>query len=100
MVVHTDDELLTVEEVAQLLKVPTSWVYERCRGCALDPLPHIKLGEYLRFCPKRTDQLPRKASTRVPFLGSLAIRAIAVLVLFLWKKSGSGPCPVDQSRPE
>jgi excisionase family DNA binding protein len=49
MVVHTDDELLTVEEVAQLLKVPTSWVYERCRECASDPLPHIQLGKYLRF---------------------------------------------------
>lgn len=49
MVVHTDDELLTVEEVAGLLKVPTSWVYERCRGCASDPLPHVKLGKYLRF---------------------------------------------------
>lgn len=31
MVVHTNDELLTIEEVAQLLKVPIAWVYERCR---------------------------------------------------------------------
>ena len=49
MVVHTDDELLTVEEVARLLKVPTSWVYDRCRESASDPLPHMKLGKYLRF---------------------------------------------------
>ncbi len=49
MVVPTGDELLTVEEVAQLLKVPLSWVYERCRERASDPLPHIKLGKYLRF---------------------------------------------------
>jgi len=49
MVVHANDELLTVEEVAQLLKVPTSWVYERCRECASQPLPHVKLGKYLRF---------------------------------------------------
>ena len=49
MAEQTDDELLTVEEVAQLLKVPTSWVYERCRASAQDPLPHIKLGKYLRF---------------------------------------------------
>ena len=43
------DELLTVKEVARLLKVPSSWVYERCRPGALNPLPHIKLGKYLRF---------------------------------------------------
>ncbi len=43
------DELLTVKEVARLLKVPSSWVYERCRPGTLDPLPHIKLGKYLRF---------------------------------------------------
>jgi excisionase family DNA binding protein len=49
MVVHTDDELLTVEEVAQLLKVPTSWVYDRCRESASAQLPHMKLGKYLRF---------------------------------------------------
>ncbi len=49
MAVHTDEELLTVEEVARLFKVPTSWVYERCRGCASDLLPHVKLGKYLRF---------------------------------------------------
>lgn len=41
MVVPTNDELLTVEEVAQLLKVPISWVYERCRGRASNPLPHV-----------------------------------------------------------
>ncbi len=49
MAVPTDDELLTVEEVAQLLRVPLSWVYERCREHSSDPLPHVKLGKYLRF---------------------------------------------------
>lgn len=49
MVVPIDDELLTVEEVAQFLKVPASWVYEHCRKQVSDPLPHVKLGKYLRF---------------------------------------------------
>ena len=49
MSAHNDDELLTVKEVAELLKVPTSWVYERCRASAQDPVPHVKLGKYLRF---------------------------------------------------
>ncbi len=44
-----DGELLTVDEVASLLKVPPSWVYERCRSGATHPLPHFKLGKYLRF---------------------------------------------------
>ncbi len=44
-----DDELLTVEEVAQLLKVSRSWVYEHSRPQCAEPLPHVKLGKYLRF---------------------------------------------------
>ncbi len=44
-----DSELLTVNEVASLFRVPTSWVYERCREGASNPLPHLKLGKYLRF---------------------------------------------------
>ena len=43
------DELLTVEDVAQLLKVPRSWVYERTRQRGAEKLPFIKLGKYLRF---------------------------------------------------
>ena len=44
-----DDDLLTVAEVARLLRVPISWVYERTRRRGLDRLPHFKLGKYLRF---------------------------------------------------
>ena len=43
------DSLLTVEEVAQLLHVPKSWVYERTRRRGPGSLPHLKLGKYLRF---------------------------------------------------
>ena len=49
---HDLDELLTVDEVAALLKVPRSWVYEhtRSRGTPrAERLPYIKLGKYLRF---------------------------------------------------
>jgi excisionase family DNA binding protein len=42
-------ELLTVDEVAQLLKVPKSWVYGRTRFRGTGQLPFIKLGKYLRF---------------------------------------------------
>jgi excisionase family DNA binding protein len=46
------EELLTVAEISQLLKVPVSWVYERTRRRGLDQLPHFKLGKYLRFSKK------------------------------------------------
>lgn len=45
----TDDDLLTVEDVARLMKVPMSWVYEHSRQDGIDRLPCIKLGKYLRF---------------------------------------------------
>ena len=44
-----DDELLTIEDVATLLRVPKSWVYERTRRRGTERLPHVKLGKYLRF---------------------------------------------------
>jgi excisionase family DNA binding protein len=41
--------LLTVHEVAQFLKVPVSWVYDRTRRRGRERLPYIKVGKYLRF---------------------------------------------------
>ena len=41
--------LLTVHEVAELLQVPVSWVYERTRRHGPEQLPHFKIGKYLRF---------------------------------------------------
>ena len=55
---HDDSELhelLTVEDVAALLKVSRSWVYEhtRSRGTArAERLPYIKIGKYKRFDPR------------------------------------------------
>jgi len=43
--------LLTVYDVAEFLRVPPSWVYERTRRRGKDRLPHIKVGKYLRFRP-------------------------------------------------
>jgi excisionase family DNA binding protein len=41
--------LMTVTEVAEFLRVPLSWVYDHVRPGCRDPLPHVKLGKYLRF---------------------------------------------------
>jgi excisionase family DNA binding protein len=42
-------QLLTVQEVAKLLKVPVSWVYEHTRTRSGDRIPGIRLGKYWRF---------------------------------------------------
>jgi excisionase family DNA binding protein len=52
---HEDSELLellTVEDVAVLLKVSKNWVYEHTRSRDTprsERLPHLKIGKYLRF---------------------------------------------------
>jgi excisionase family DNA binding protein len=48
---RVDADLLTVDDVAALLKVSRSWVYEhtRVRQPLGDPLPSVKLGKYVRF---------------------------------------------------
>ena len=43
------DVLLTVKEVAEILRVPVSWVYERTRRRGFEMLPCLKVGKYLRF---------------------------------------------------
>jgi len=43
------EALLTVHDVAEFLRVPASWVYERTRRHGRDRLPHVKIGKYLRF---------------------------------------------------
>jgi excisionase family DNA binding protein len=45
----TEYGLLTVNEVAELLQVPVSWVYDRTRSRGVDRLPGFRLGKYWRF---------------------------------------------------
>jgi excisionase family DNA binding protein len=65
---HDDlHELLTVEEVASLLKVSKSWVYEHTRSRHVpraERLPHLKVGKYVRFEPRAVRAfLDRKCRT-------------------------------------
>jgi excisionase family DNA binding protein len=45
-------ELMTVQQVAELLQVPVSWVYGRLRKRSLEKLPGYRLGKYWRFDKK------------------------------------------------
>ena len=56
------DELLTVEDVAALLKVSKGWVYEHIRSRSKprsDQLPHIKVGKYIRLINRHYAGLSR-----------------------------------------
>jgi excisionase family DNA binding protein len=56
-------ELLTVDDVAALLKVSRSWVYEhtRMRGTMRsERLPFIKIGKYTRFDARSVHEFLRR----------------------------------------
>ena len=42
-------ELITVDELADRLKVPKSWVYGKTMYKGPDAIPRIKAGKYIRF---------------------------------------------------
>jgi excisionase family DNA binding protein len=49
MTTQSQCELMTVQQVAELLQVPVSWVYGRLRKRSLEKLPGYRLGKYWRF---------------------------------------------------
>lgn len=44
-----DQDLITVDELAETLKVPKSWVYSRTRETGPDAMPKLVVGKYRRF---------------------------------------------------
>ena len=55
-------QLINVEQMASILSVPVSWVYQRTR---LGPqaIPHMKLGRHLRFDPSEVVSFFRQQKT-------------------------------------
>lgn len=49
MSTQSNCELMTVQQVAELLQVPVSWIYGRMRKRSLERLPAYRLGKYWRF---------------------------------------------------
>jgi len=41
--------LLNVDQLAENLNVPKSWVYSRTRESGPESIPKIKVGKYIRF---------------------------------------------------
>ncbi|MBW2643493.1 MAG: helix-turn-helix domain-containing protein [Deltaproteobacteria bacterium] len=44
-----NQNLLSVDELAESLNVPKSWVYSRTRETGPATMPRIKVGKYCRF---------------------------------------------------
>jgi hypothetical protein len=42
-------EVVDCHRIATELSVPVTWVYERTRRRCEDPIPHVRLGKYVRF---------------------------------------------------
>lgn len=55
-----NEELLTVEDVAPLLKVRPEWVYAAVRR---GDFPHVKVGRYIRFTREQVDAWIRAGGT-------------------------------------
>ena len=43
------ENLLSVDQLAENLNVPKSWVYSRTRETGPDAMPKIRVGKYRRF---------------------------------------------------
>ena len=42
-------DILTPDQLAQRLSVSRSWVTEKCRTRGTNPIPHYRIGKYVRF---------------------------------------------------
>lgn len=50
-------EIIDSEELATRWKLPESWIREQTRSRALDPIPHLRFGRYVRFAWGSTELL-------------------------------------------
>ena len=48
-VVMNQEDLLTVSEIATVLKVNDSWIYGETRKTGPGSIPRLRVGKYLRF---------------------------------------------------
>ena len=42
-------EFIDAKELARRLNLPESWAREQVRSRAVDPIPHVRFGKYVRF---------------------------------------------------
>ena len=62
-------EIIDAQELAARLKLRKSWILEGTRSRAVDPIPHLKFGRYVRFgwgSRELSRWLERRAGGRKP----------------------------------
>lgn len=59
-----EEELLTVEELAVVLKVPKSWVHSKTRK-GQTAIPFLKVGRHLRFQKRKVLEFFAKSQPHV-----------------------------------
>jgi len=47
-----ENNLLTIDEMASLLKVKKTWLYQYTRRRGPDGIPVVRVGKYCRFVPQ------------------------------------------------
>ena len=55
------ERLVNVKEMAEILNVPVSWIYDRTRQ-GPKVIPYVKLGAYVRFNPEEVINFYRNKS--------------------------------------
>ncbi|PYV52765.1 MAG: hypothetical protein DMG98_23305 [Acidobacteria bacterium] len=45
----TTTVIIDSNELARRWKLPATWIREQTRSRALDPIPHLRMGRYVRF---------------------------------------------------
>ena len=59
----SDDNLLTIQDVAEMLGMTEAWVIERTGKNATDPIPSFKLGKYRRYRKDEVEDWLRRQGT-------------------------------------
>lgn len=58
-----DVKLLNPKQIAEILGVPVSWIYDRTRASNPNRIPHYKVGKYVRFSEEEVlDYVKTKAA--------------------------------------
>ncbi|MGD0275674.1 MAG: excisionase [Syntrophales bacterium] len=50
----TNEDYVSISEMAALLKIPKSWLYSRSRETGPGSMPRLKVGKYIRLNPETT----------------------------------------------
>jgi excisionase family DNA binding protein len=57
---YNEQSYLTIDDIALMLKLPKSFVYEHTRKGAKDRIPALRFGKHLRFVREEIEKWGRK----------------------------------------